>query len=131
MSKKATTELALVPSIQPTAILNPATTRTSPRTALRRCNAAWQRAFDAYMETGKGDGYDHIFAARKAGDAYCLAMPLLSGADGIRDFIACAAHGILINAILPKTSRHLFQAAQVALRAIPNTRRLPGRPPNN
>ncbi len=42
-------------------------------------------------------------------------MPLLSGVDGVRDFIACTAHGILIGAIPPESSGQVLYAAQVAL----------------
>jgi hypothetical protein len=45
------------------------------------------------MEHGKGDGLDKMFAADPAGVAYRNAKPMLAGYVGIRDFIACAAHG--------------------------------------
>jgi hypothetical protein len=87
---------------------------SSPKAAIRRCRAAWHRAFNAYMDQSKGDDYDKIFAAREAGEAYCKAMPILAGHEGISDFIACAAYGILIGAIRAETSGQLLYAAQVA-----------------
>jgi hypothetical protein len=45
-------------------------------------------------------------------------MPPLSNRESIRDFIACAAHGILIGAITPQLSGQLLYAAQVALGAL-------------
>jgi hypothetical protein len=45
-------------------------------------------------------------------------MPLPVGYEGVRDFIACAAHGILIGAIPPEKSGQLLYAAQVALNAL-------------
>lgn len=91
------------------------------RTALRRCRAAWRRAYDAYLRDECDDdigSYDRACAAKKAANAYCAAMPLLIGYDGIRDFIACAAHGILIDAIPAERSSQLLYAAQVALTAL-------------
>jgi hypothetical protein len=88
-----------VNSLEPGPGLKP----SNPKAALRRCCAAWQRAFDAYMATRKGTGIDRMLAAGPAGEAYCNAMPMLVGYEGVRDFLACAAHGILIGAI-PKTA---------------------------
>jgi hypothetical protein len=42
-------------------------------------------------------------------------MPLLSGYESIRDFIACTAHGLLIGAIDGVHGTRLLYAAQVAL----------------
>jgi hypothetical protein len=88
---------------------------SNPKAALRRCCAAWQRAFDAYMATKKGDNIDRMFATGPASEAYCNAMPMLVGYEGVRDFLACAAHGILIGAIPQDRAGQLLYAAQVAL----------------
>ena len=56
-----------------------------------------------------------LFAVREAGPAYCRALPPLAGYESIRDFVACVAHGILINAIPEKRANQLLYAAQVAL----------------
>ena len=89
---------------------DPASTR-----AIKHCMAAWRRSFNAYMENSGGGSMDRVVAAHEAGKAYRNAMPLLSSYEGIRDFIACTAHGILIGAILPQQSGHILYAAQVAL----------------
>ena len=94
---------------------------TSAKTALRRCCAAWQRAFDAYMVPIKrNDQPNEVLAAIEAGEAYRNAMPLLTGYEGIRDFIACTAHGILIGAIPTEISGRLIYAAQIALNSLPH-----------
>jgi hypothetical protein len=74
----------------------------SPKPAIRRCCSAWQRAFKAYMKRQAKSGvdvpdentgdqndeeedrsYDHIFAEKEAGVAYCNAMPMLAGHEGV------------------------------------------------
>ena len=111
-SPKSTSELSLVEAIPPPALdPNP----KKGRIALKRCCAAWKRAYDAYMEGKDGSSMTSIFAAHDAGPAFCKAMPLLVGYENIRDFIACAAHGILIKAIPEKRANQLLYAAQIAL----------------
>jgi hypothetical protein len=58
-------------------------------------------------------------------------MPLLSGVDGVRDFIACTAHGILIGAIPPESSGQVLYAAQVALSFLQYQRKPLKSPPGN
>jgi hypothetical protein len=147
MSQESTTQRALQIALStqpPTTTLAPPsdqdTDPDSPKPAIRRCCSAWQRAFKAYMKRqAKGDvpeestddqndeeegrGYDHIFAAREAGVAYCNAMPMLAGREGIRDFIACAAHGILIDAIPSERTGQLLYAAQIALAVVQSERK--------
>jgi hypothetical protein len=69
-------------------------------------------------------------AADQASEAFRSAMPLLEGYDGIRDFIACTAHGILINAIPRERGGQLLYAAQVALAVLHREPR-PPRPPQD
>jgi hypothetical protein len=84
--------------------------------AVRRCCAAWKRAFKAYTEENNLQWpSDDFWGARLAGEAYRNAMPLLVGYRGARDFVACAAHGILIGAIPKEESGQVLYAAQVAL----------------
>ena len=98
----------------------PAGAPPSSQAALRKCRAAWQRAFNQHIkESGVGDGMDDIFAAREAAKAYASAMPALGGPGGVRDFIACAAHGILIGAIPVDRAGAALYAAQIALAALP------------
>ena len=107
VSELAAIEAISLPAIDP----NP----KQARAAIKRCMAAWQRAYDAYMEKSKGSNLDEIFAAHKAGPAYCRTLPPLAGYESIRDFVACVAHGILIEAIPQKRANQLLYAAQVAL----------------
>jgi hypothetical protein len=82
------------------------------------------------MATRKGTGIDRILAAGPAGEAYCNAMPMLVGYEGVRDFLACAAHGILIGAIPQDRAGKLLYAAQVALGTFqdaPKTAQMPPR----
>jgi hypothetical protein len=121
-------------SLDPGPGITPRPVCASPKAALRRCCAAWQRAFDGYMQPIKRkDSTDELFAAMAAATAYCNAMPMLAGADGVRDFLACVAHGILIGAIQREKSSQLLYAAQVALGTIPREprplRTVPAQPP--
>lgn len=95
----------------------------SAKAALKKCRAAWQRAFNQAMEGTDGGRIDRSFAARDAAQAYCAAMPVLVGSSGIRDFLACAAYGILIGAIPPDRSGQILYAAQIALNALPRDSR--------
>jgi hypothetical protein len=81
------------------------------KAAIRRCDAAWRRAFNACME----DDDNEYIAADQASEAFRNAMPLLDGYDGVRNFIACVAHGILIDAIPREKGGQLLYAAQVAM----------------
>jgi hypothetical protein len=116
MTTESNAQLALVEAIPLPALpdLNP----KQARAAIKRCCAAWQRAYDAYLEGTGRDKFDIITAAHRAGPAYCKAMPPLAGYESIRDFIACAAHGILIDAIPQKRANQLLYAAQVALASL-------------
>src|ERR1035437_6556465 len=112
MTPKSTSELNLVEAI-PLPALQP--NHKQARAAIKRCCAAWQRAYDASMEGNEANSMAPVFAAHEAGPAYCKAMPPLAGYESIRDFVACAAHGILMNAIPQKRANQLLYAAQVAL----------------
>ena len=126
MPKKSIEERALMIALSPNPTSTsldpgPAPSYSNPKTALRRCCAAWQRSFDAYMEQNeyKTDS-DNIFAAKEAGEAYRNAKPMLSGYEGVCEFLACAAHGILIGAIPRDKSGQLLYAAQIALNTLPH-----------
>jgi hypothetical protein len=112
MPPESTPDLAPVEAIpQPALDHNP----KQAKAAIKRCVTAWQRVYDAYMEGKDGSGMTQFYAAREAGPAYCKALPPLAGYECIRDFIACVAHGILIEAIPQKRANQLLYAAQVAL----------------
>lgn len=113
---KIIAETATSGAITPAPLLK----RSSAGEALRRCRAAWQRAFNASM-TANGNRSGYTLAAElDAARAYRNAMPVLSGFNGIHDFIACVAHGILIGAIPPEKSGQLLYAAQVAISTLPH-----------
>jgi hypothetical protein len=89
-------------------------TAVSANAAVARCRSAWERAYKAEMTKGKYTVYATSAAAR----AYRDAMPLLSGYESTRDFIACTAQGILIGAIDEKAASKLLYAAQVTLTSV-------------
>lgn len=114
MSTTPTTQLAVIEA----APVPPQAPQPSPkasRAAIKRCLAAWKRVYQDNLKHAKPTSAEKALAAYRAGPAYCEAMPPLSGYDNIRDFIACAAHGILIDAIPEKRANQLLYAAQVAL----------------
>ncbi len=121
MSNMSVTDLALVEAIsylapETTLSPGPGSNPTSAKAAVKRCCDAWQRAFNAYMDNADPENsMEDLWAAKDAAKAYSNAMPMLAGHQGVRDFIACAAHGILIGAIPPEKSGQLLYAAQVAV----------------
>jgi hypothetical protein len=135
MPKKSTAERAIADALkglQPDTTLDsgPGPKPTSPKTAVRRCCAAYDRAYKAKFEESKENGGTDLFARMDGQKAFRDAMPMLAGYEGVRDFIACAAHGILINAIPQDRTSQLLYAAQVALAALrhaPKTVPLPPR----
>ena len=79
--------------------------------ARKRARSIFPGDFEAKLLAGHED----IFAASEADKAYCRAMPVLAGYDGVRNFTACVAHGILIGTIKESDSTKLLYAAQIAL----------------
>lgn len=79
---------------------------------------AWERVYNAFLAEKGDDEMARVFAADRAAPAYCKAMPPLAGHENICDFIACAAHGILLEAIPEKRANQLLYAAQVALASL-------------
>ena len=79
-----------------------------------RCTQAYADAMQSAIDRDKHQ-YE---AAKEARSAYRQAMPPLSGHENIRDFIACVAHGILIEAISGSDGARLLYAAQVAHTAL-------------
>jgi hypothetical protein len=85
----------------------------APTSAVQRCCEAFHHTTAAELAKGTDD-----YTARKlASHAFRNAMPFLTGYANIRDFIACVAHGILLEAIDSKLGAKLLYAAQVALGA--------------
>jgi hypothetical protein len=84
-----------------------------------RCCQAMQAAFRAIKSTYKQNGEESEAecqdrAAQAAQRAYCQAMPHLSGCENIRNFIACVAHGMLLDVFTGPESTRLLYAAQIA-----------------
>ena len=73
--------------------------------AVARCCEAWQRAFQDVMAKKDDEDYARWWAQK----AFRNAMPALSGQEGIRDFVACAAHGLLISNRREAASRSMPQ----------------------
>ena len=78
--------------------------------AVARCCDAGTRAYRTVLAKER----NRFEASKAASEAYRLAMPPLVGAESIRDFIACVAHGMLIGAIGSDDGARLLYAAQVA-----------------
>jgi hypothetical protein len=78
--------------------------------AIASCMRAWRHAYQKERVKGTSEYSATIYA----GLAYRRAMPPLSGQDNIRDFIACVAYGLLIDAINDKTGPKLLYAARIA-----------------
>ena len=78
--------------------------------AVEACCKAHSRA----LKIAKKQGESKSFAADQAEKAFRKAMPLLSGSQNIRDFIACVVRGMLIEAIPSPVGARLLYAAQLA-----------------
>jgi len=113
--RKLMAKLPLTPLVQNQSVQSPTSpARDTAVAAVKRCCKAWKRAYDAKI-AAKGYEFE---AKEAASEAYRAAMPTLSGEQNIRDFIACAAHGVLIEAIEGKQGTQLLYAAQVASGAL-------------
>jgi len=82
--------------------------------AVARCAEIYERSYKSQIVKGE----HKVFAAEAASRLYRAAMPAPIGRDGIRDFVACVAYGVLIRAIDAKDSKVLLYAAQVAQSAL-------------
>jgi hypothetical protein len=85
--------------------------RAADNPAVAACCHAFTRAFLATLD---GDLRNEISARADGGDAYRRALPPLHGNPNIRDFVACIAHGVLINVLSDHAAGRLLYAAQVA-----------------
>ncbi len=75
-----------------------------------RCGRAWLLYYCQAIFRGECDAV----ARYKARRAYQLAMPPLTGSRNVRNFIACATHGMLLGALDGNEATKLLYAAQVA-----------------
>jgi hypothetical protein len=80
-------------------------------------NPSLVECIDDYMRAykrAKRQGKDDESALESADKAYCLAIPLLTSNENVRDFVACVAHGMLRGSISGSAGARLLYAAQVA-----------------
>ncbi|HUD55992.1 MAG TPA: hypothetical protein VMR02_12235 [Terracidiphilus sp.] len=87
--------------------------------AVARCCHSMQTAYRTIKSTYDENGDEseeqcQDRAAEAAQRAFCQAMPPLSGCENIRNFIACVAHGMLLDVFTGAESTRLLYAAQVA-----------------
>ena len=106
-----------IPSL-PDPTHEPLPASSASKAAIRRCRAAWKRAYDICLEEGGDNLMNRSTAANKAAPVYRAAMPALDSLDNVRDFIACTAHGILIEAVPANLAGQLLYSAQVAIGAL-------------
>jgi hypothetical protein len=90
-----------------------------PNMAVDQCVEAYTKTITEHLE--KGVKTETAMSAGKM--AYAIMMPRLSGADNVRDFIACVTHGMLIGAISGADATRLLYAAQVARTMLPKRRK--------
>ncbi len=99
-------ETALIPDA-----IEPSTHPPARNAAVQGCSQAYKTIYEGSRKKGL-DNYD---SKEKATEAYRNAMPDLSGYENIRDFIACTAHGMLLEVFDSIEGAKLLYAAQVAL----------------
>jgi hypothetical protein len=109
-AKTSLDELVSAISAIPTPESPDSSTAALENPAVARCCHAYTQALKAATQQGK----DRFARTADAGRAYRQAMPPLSGHENIRDFIACVAHAMLIDAISGSDGARLLYAAQVA-----------------
>jgi hypothetical protein len=69
---------------------------------------------DNTMDASEIRSEAQFLALRAARQAYRSALPPLCGSDNIRDFIACVAHGLLLEVFQGPDASKLRYAAQIA-----------------
>ena len=85
-----------------------------PNLAVDVCDRMFANATEKALKEGKSEKL-----ARQMGRiAYCGAMPKLSGATNIRDFIACVTYAMALDILPGKEGTQLLYAAQVAHTAL-------------
>ena len=92
-------------------LIHPAT--ENPAVAL--CCKAYALAYSQTTAAGKS----RLSAKFDAASAYRNAMPPLDGQQNIRNFIACAAHAILLGILESSDGARVLYAAQVASALLP------------
>jgi hypothetical protein len=82
-------------------------------TAIGRCCKAWYRAYEKAAEQGRGE----LSCGIRANQAYRAAMPPLTCAENVPDFVACVTHGLVMGTIVDTIATRLVHAAQVVSRS--------------
>jgi hypothetical protein len=81
--------------------------------AVARCCKAWNRVFTANQKAGT----DPVLVYVRANEAFRFAMPPLSTPRDLCDFVACVAHGLVLNTLALPHAAALINAARVASHA--------------
>jgi hypothetical protein len=85
-----------------------------PNLVVDQCDRKFTEAAEQALREGKSDK-----VAKQIGRlAYCAALPKLSGASNIRDFIACITHAMALEIVPGNEGTRLLYAAQVAHMAL-------------
>lgn len=85
-----------------------------PNLAVEACDRVFAHMTQEAIDQGK----PHEAAMRIGKVGYCAAMPKLSGATNIRDFIACVTYAMALEIIPGSEGTRLLYAAQVAHMAL-------------
>jgi len=116
---------ATAPPTPPSATTSPEEVRARANSAVDRCCAAYNKAYQA----AKAEKKDSYSARKDAEHAFRRAMPPLDSEINLRDFVACVAHALLSDIIDQNESARLLYAVQVANSIAKNAKspRSPGR----
>jgi hypothetical protein len=115
-SLAGSTETATAENLQPQPV--------NPRNpALERCIKAWNRTYNLASINPKDESLnyldegdqDEVFAREQGANGFREALPMLTGYENIRDFIACVTYGMLTMILSQDESRELFGAAKIAM----------------
>jgi hypothetical protein len=83
--------------------------------AVAHCCAVQEQVLRSELKKKKAS---ELVAKLRADDAYCRAMPPLSGYGNTCDFIACVGYGMLTRIITQAAGSRLLYAAQVSLNSV-------------
>jgi hypothetical protein len=78
------------------------------------CHLAWERGYRAGMKATKS----RMLARKFAREAFCQALPELSGLENIGNFLACIAFGMATGVFQDGDCAELLDSAGVALDAL-------------
>jgi hypothetical protein len=93
--------------------------------AVAHCVEVWKTARQESLASGKPE----YKAEKDAANAYCAAMPPLSGHQNISDFIACVGYSLAIEIISEDKAAMLLTAARTAHSTVPKDLKEPKKQP--